>query len=63
MHGRCPNHDVPLQPSGEKQIGICPISGYRFQVAIDDMETETKVDKFGRIMKDVKVIPLDGEGG
>jgi hypothetical protein len=63
MAGKCPNHDVPLQPSNEKQVGICPISGYRFKVAIDDMEGTTKIDKFGNIKKDVKVIPLDGEDG
>jgi hypothetical protein len=63
MTGRCPNHGVPLQPSNEPDIGICPISGYRFRVAVDDQDKEVRKDKFGKVTTNLKITPLDGAGG
>jgi hypothetical protein len=48
---RCPNHRVPLTRTNERNIGICPISGCRFEFKADDKEHSAKIT------------PLDGVGG
>lgn len=60
---KCPNHGCELDPTDNKRVGICPISGYHFQVDIDDKGGLVSKDKFGRIMQEFIVTPLDGEGG
>ena len=63
MAAKCPNHDVPLQLTKDKGIGICPLSGYRFAYSIDDKAAERRVDKYGNLMTTFKVVSLDGEDG
>lgn len=64
---RCPNHNVPLTRTNERNIGICPISGYRFSFEADDTGQESKIryDTFGNAVKEevYKLTPLDGAGG
>jgi hypothetical protein len=54
----CPNHGEPLEglpfPIPSKGKGKCPISGVDFEFEIQIDEDETKVDKFGKPMKDRK---------
>lgn len=60
---KCPNHTVEMDPTDEKRIWICPISGARFEVSIDDQQKEQKKDKYGRLMQEWKLVPLDGADG
>lgn len=60
---KCPNHTVEMTRTDNPRIYICPISDARFEVDVDDMTSEVKVDKFGNPMIDWKITPLDGDGG
>lgn len=60
---KCPNHTCEMDKTNVAKIYICPISGYRFEVNVDDKDSKVKKDKFGRVMKSFDVKPLDGKDG
>jgi hypothetical protein len=60
---RCPNHLVELDPTDNLRIGICPISGARFQVDVDVATSEIKLNKDGHPIHQLTVVPLDGVEG
>lgn len=63
MTPKCPNHLVPMQYSGTPRIYICPVSSARFECDDELSSAEQKRDKFGRLIKEFKITPLDGEDG
>jgi hypothetical protein len=60
---KCPNHTVEMDRSGDPRIWICPVSDARFEVDVDMVSQEKKIDKFGNPITTYKVTPLDGIGG
>jgi len=58
---KCPGHHCEMEPTNNPRIYICPISGWKFECDVDEQSTRTKLDKFGRIMKNFKVAPVGGE--
>lgn len=60
---KCPNHGCEMTKTDEKRIYICPISGYRFQVDVEEDESKKRIDVYGREIIEFKLTPLDGIGG
>lgn len=63
---RCPNHNCPLVDLGfplkPQGVGICPVSGAKFeyQVDLDEESQEMAVDKFGNKTK-IKKYKITGD--
>jgi transcription elongation factor Elf1 len=60
---KCPNHGCEMNKTDNKSIYICPISGARFEVSVEENESKKKVDINGREILEFKLTPLDGIGG
>lgn len=62
---RCPNHHVVLDKTGDKGIGICPISEARFSYSEDSAEKTRKlrINAMGKMEEtaDWKVTHIEGE--
>jgi hypothetical protein len=60
---KCPNHTVEMDPTDQRRMWICPISGAHFEADADFQDKVKKFDKFGRPMQEWKVTQTDGTGG
>ena len=60
---QCPNHGVPLNKTGTPGIGICPISGCRFDYDDSPHGMELVIGAGGQLMRVPRVTALDAPTG
>lgn len=63
----CPNHGEPLEglptPMTTTGVGMCPISGARFEYKVDiDAETTEYIKDHNGVLQPVPVYKLTGDG-
>ncbi len=53
---KCPNHQVPLQKTTTKGVGICPVSQYRFAYTANEGTKKRVVRTDGSVREETDYI-------